>query len=100
MPDRVLGLAIMVIASIGFEAKAKASQRAELFEPKPDVNKDGVYIRARSLQEGQGFLGMEGGGMKSYLNGVLAKLQQAGRTLLGGKSKGAAKVRKRDAEDA
>ena len=51
----------MVIASIGLEAGAKDSQRAEF----SDVNKDGVYIRARSLQKGRSFLGMEGGGINS-----------------------------------
>ena len=35
----------MAIASIGFEAEAKSSQRDEVFEPKPDVNKVRVYIR-------------------------------------------------------
>ena len=65
MPGWVLGLAAMVIASIGLETGAKASHRAEFFEPKPDVNKDGVYIRARSLQKGRSFLGMEGGGINS-----------------------------------
>ena len=83
MPVRVLFLAVLVIASIGFEAEAKALQRDELFGPKPDVNKDGVYIRARSLQEGRSFLGMEGGGMNSLLNGALAKVRRASRGLLG-----------------